>query len=334
MSSLVAGVIAPLGDGVVAAQHADGSADQRIDVGVDARIELFSVLERLAGRPEYGVAATPYARAVDEWFGPYADDPAVVTFRELVSSHGIGYDAAMTLAVQLDENLAPVRPLTPLPEGLDRRWEGVDLASVLDEVAAFASTARFDEFMASQHEYVSDVEDAFRRLVASRPVLDWFDAVFGARGSVGYHVVPGLLTGLMSFGVHAGADEIYAIMSLEAPDEAGIPALGLLTEEYLVHELAHSYVNPVVSEHVERFDGPLAGAGCGRAGDGAAGLRDPRDGRAGVDRSGAHRVVPARDGWRRCGQLRRSRPRSASDSCGPSTWSSPSMLRSRPVTER
>jgi hypothetical protein len=254
--TLAVGPLAPLCDGVVAAQHAIGSAGERIDVGVDARIELFSVLERLAGRPEYGVAATPYARAVDEWFAAYADDPAVITFRELVPSHGIGYDAAMTLAAQLDENLAPVGPLAALPEGLDRRWEGVDLASVLDEVRAFASTTRFDEFIASQHEYVSAVEDAFRSFVASRPVLDWFDGVFGARGSAGYHVVPGLLTGPMSYGVHAGADEIYAIMSLEAPDQAGIPALGLLTEEYLVHELAHSYVNPVVREHVKQFEGP------------------------------------------------------------------------------
>ena len=220
----------------MAAQYAIGSADQRIDVAVDARIELFSVLERLAGRPEYGVAATPSARAVDEWFGPYADDPAVVTFRAgVLARHRVRRRDDARRA--LDGNLAPVRPLTPLPEGLDRRWEGVDLASVLYEVTAFASTTRFDEFMASQHEYVSAVEDAFRLFVASRPVLDWFDGVFGARGSAGYHVVPGLLTGLMSFGVHAGADEIYTIMSLEAPDQAGIPALGLMTEEYLVHEL-------------------------------------------------------------------------------------------------
>jgi hypothetical protein len=214
------------------------------------------VLERLAGRPEYGAAATPYARAADEWFAPYAGDAAVVTFRELVLSHGIGYDAAMTLAAQLDENLEPVGTLAPLPEGLDRRWEGVDVANVLEDVRAFADTARFDEFMASQHEYVSAVEEAFRSFLASRPVLDWFDAVFGTLVSAGYHVVPGLLTGLMSYGVHAGGDEIYAIMSLEAPDQRGIPALGLQTEEYLVHELAHSYVNPAVTEQVERFEGP------------------------------------------------------------------------------
>jgi hypothetical protein len=161
----------------------------------------------------------------------------------------------MTLAAQLDENLEPVAPLAPLPEGLDRRWEGVDLANLLDEVRAFASTARFDEFMASQHDYVAAVEDTFRSFVESRPVLDWFDGAFGTRASAGYHVVPGLLTGPYSYGVHVG-DEIYAIMSLEAPDQAGVPALGPLTEEYLVHELAHAYVNPAVTEQVELFEGP------------------------------------------------------------------------------
>jgi uncharacterized protein DUF4932 len=253
--TIVLGPVASRSD-VAAAPHAIEAVGERVDVEVDARIELFSVIERLAGRPEYGVAATTYALAADDWFAPYVDDPAVVTFRELVRSHGIGYDAAMTLAAQLDENLAAVGPLDPLPEGLDRRWEGVDLANVLEEVRAFASTTRFDEFIASQHDYVSAVEEAFRSFLASRPVLDWFVGVFGTRAGAGYHVVPGLLTGLMSYGVHAGDDEIYAILSLEAPDPAGIPAIGLLTEEYLVHELAHSYVNPVVQGHVNRFEGP------------------------------------------------------------------------------
>jgi uncharacterized protein DUF4932 len=250
------GPVGALSDDVAAAQQSIEGVGQAVDVGVDARIELFSVLERLAGRPEYGAAATPYAQAADEWFAPYVDDPAVVEFRALVRSHGIGYDAAMTLAAQLDENLAPVGPLDPLPAGLDRRWEGVDLANLLEDVDAFARATRFDEFMASQADYVSAVEEAFRSFLASRPVLDWFDGVFGTRASAEYHVVPGLLTGLMSYGVHAGEDEIYAIMSLESPDRSGIPAIGLLTEEYLVHELAHSYVNPVVHAQVEQFDGP------------------------------------------------------------------------------
>jgi hypothetical protein len=231
------------------------SSAERIEVAVDARVELFAVLERLAGRPEYGVAATPYARAVDQWFAPSGAAAAVVSFRELGSSHSIGYDAAMTLAAQLDEQLAPVRPLSPLPAGLDVRWNGVDLDRLLEEVRDFAEHARFDDFITSQRGYIAAVEEAFRAFVGSRPVGDWFDGVFGARRHTGYHVVPGLLTGLMSYGIHAGGDQIYAVMSLEAPDADGIPTLGLLTEEYLVHEFAHSHVNPVVRKHIEVFAG-------------------------------------------------------------------------------
>jgi hypothetical protein len=238
------------------AEHPEAAVvADRIMIGVDERIELFSVLERLAGRPEYNVADTPYARAADEWFAPYAEDPAVVAFQQLELSNGISYDAAITLAVHLDDQLAPTVPLDPRPEGLDPRWDGVDIAALLELVSAFATTARFDEFMAAQVEHVAAAEDAFRSFLLSRPLIGWFDLVFGVRDRASYHVVPGLLTGLMSFGPHVGTDHVYAVMSLEAPDENGVPVLSLLTEEYLVHEFAHTYVNPVVRANLEVFQG-------------------------------------------------------------------------------
>jgi len=230
--------------------------ESRVEVRVDPRFELFSVLERLAGAPEYGVAATPYARAADVWFAPHAADAAVVTMRRLRAENGIGYDAALTLAAQLDEQLRPVRPLSPLPEGVDQRWEGVDIAALLDEVRAFATDTRFDEFIVGETEYTSNVEAAFRSFVAGRPLVSWFDDHLGARDDADYSVVPGLLTGLMSYGIHAGVDEIFAVVALEAPDADGLPTLGPLSEEMLVHELAHSYVNPVVHDHLAEFSEP------------------------------------------------------------------------------
>lgn len=59
LATLAVGATAPSGDAIAVEPHAAGSASQRLDVAVDPRIELFSVLERLAGRPEYGVAARP-----------------------------------------------------------------------------------------------------------------------------------------------------------------------------------------------------------------------------------------------------------------------------------
>jgi hypothetical protein len=214
---------------------------------------LFSILERLAGRPEYNVAATPYAHAADEWFAPHAARPAVRTFQRLSAEHGIGYDAAMTLAAHLNHQLQPVGPLDPRPERLDQRWLGVDLDERLEDVRSFASASRFGDFLEAQEDYISEVEADFGAFIADRAPVTWFDAHLGIRENAEYHVVPGLLTGLMNYGMHVGPDAIYAVIWLEAPDDDGRPHLGLLSEELLVHELAHSYVNPLVRAHLAEF---------------------------------------------------------------------------------
>ena len=226
-----------------------------LQVGVDERFELFSLLSRLAGAPEYVVAATPYARAADEWFAPSADDAAVVTLQGLRADHGVSYDAALTLAAQLDDDLQLVRPLTPWPDGLDLRWDGVEIEAFLDEVRTFATTSRFDEFLASAAEYTSDVEEGFSAFIADRLIVTWFDEHFAVRDDADYRVVPGLLTGDMSYGIHAGSNEIFAVVGLESPDAGGLPTLGPLSEELLVHELAHSYVNPIVKANLDAFAG-------------------------------------------------------------------------------
>jgi len=241
-----------LGDGVPSAV-ATGTA--RIEVAVDRRVELLSVLERLAGAPEYTRASTPYAAAVDSWFAAQSGHVAVSAMRRLRATNGIGYDAPMTLVPQIDDELNPVRSLSPQPAGVDPRWVGVDLESLLSDVRAFSMAGRFDDFLATQATYTTTVEQRLTEFLASRPIAQWFDTSFGRRQGAGYHVVPGLLTGDFSYSAHDGGGQIFAIVGLEAPDQDGIPSFGLLTEELVVHELAHAYVDPVVRARLGRFSG-------------------------------------------------------------------------------
>jgi Domain of unknown function (DUF4932) len=235
---------------------AAGADTEGIRVAVDGRVELLSVLERLAGAPEYTRASTPYAAAVDSWFADHSGHEAVSMMRRLRVTNGISYDASMTLVPQIDDELNPVRPLSPLPHGVDLRWAGVDLESLLSEVRDFAFASRFDDFLATQAAYTTTVEERLTEMIAGRPIVDWFDASFADRPAAGYHVVPGLLTGDFSYGVHDGAAQIFAVVGLEAPDRQGLPSFGLLTEELLVHELAHSYVNPAVRARLDQISGP------------------------------------------------------------------------------
>ena len=52
--------------------------DGTIDVRVDPRVELLSIVFRLAGAEEYRQAPdTPYVEAVDAWFGEHAGHRAI-----------------------------------------------------------------------------------------------------------------------------------------------------------------------------------------------------------------------------------------------------------------
>jgi hypothetical protein len=175
--------------------------------------------------------------------------------RQLRATNGISYDAPMTLVPQIDAEFNPVRALSPQPAGVDARWAGVDLESLLTEVRGFAVASGFDGFLHTQAAYTTTVEQRLTEFLAGRPIADWFDNSFGGRQGSEYHVVPGLLTGDFSYSAHDGEDRIFAIVGLEAPDEDGSPSFGLLTEELVVHELAHAYVNPVVRARLDHFSG-------------------------------------------------------------------------------
>lgn len=222
----------------------------RTHVRVDRRVEVISILQRLAGHEAYRRAPpTPYVRAVDAAFAPFADHPAVAATRRLRRRHSISWDAPMLLAVHLDARLHVVNA-AELPD-LDPRFAGVDVDAYAAVVREFATATKLDAFLATQRDHIKEVERALRAVVDAERPVDWFDEVFGARARTRYIVVPGLLTGSMNFGVRAtrpdGTHELYQVMGVDAP--SGIPVADDDLVALLVHELAHSYVNPVLAKH-------------------------------------------------------------------------------------
>lgn len=216
-------------------------------VRVDRRVELMSILHRLIGHQAYTSGpVTPYVRAVDEAFTPFANHAAVAATRALRASHSITWDAPMILAAHLDEQLQLVNP-EELP-GLDARFTGADLASYAATLRDFARDTKLDEFLAVHRPYITEVEAGVRAMLEHEAPVAWFDAFFGAKAKARYIVVPGLLTGNRNFGVRAtlpdGTLEIYQVLGIRSPD--GMPLNDDLTVSLLVHEMAHSYVNPLI----------------------------------------------------------------------------------------
>ena len=90
-------------------------------VGTDPRVELLTVVFRLAGSDEYGQCRLPaYAAAVDAWFAGVREHAAVAEAKRLRAAQGVGYDAVMSFAVH-------VGPPPGLPERRSFADSGVTL---------------------------------------------------------------------------------------------------------------------------------------------------------------------------------------------------------------
>lgn len=231
-------------------------------VKVDHREELFGIIFRIAGADEYRRAPdTRYVRAVDSHFSSFREHAVIKATQAIRKSNGIGFDAPQSLLIYLDDGFFPRRPLSPLPPGLDPRWKGVALDDYLAQVRDFAKVTHASAFFASNADYYRAVETRFREPIEKEDAVPWFDAFFGERSRASYFVVPGLLNGGGNYGTHAvledGREELYQVVALEDLDADELPRPSDRTIQLLVHELAHSYVNPLLDANYEKFRAAL-----------------------------------------------------------------------------
>src|SRR5262245_29956145 len=101
-------------------------APPAIEVKCDPRVELFCIVFRLSGDPQFkhDVAKSPYSDAVDAWFADHRGHDAVRMASALRLTRGISFNAVPDLAVHCDgvPSLQPLMPLEPRPVRLDARW--------------------------------------------------------------------------------------------------------------------------------------------------------------------------------------------------------------------
>ncbi|MCG3125169.1 MAG: hypothetical protein GIKADHBN_03704 [Phycisphaerales bacterium] len=241
-----------------------------ISAGVDERVELLSIIARLAGNPEYNMknSASPYASRVEEWFGHSREHAAITMFREGRRQFGWSYDAVPCLAVHLTAfpELAERMPIDadPRPPRLDKRWNPEFTRQWLDQVRDFIKVTSAAGFFDQEREFYGKVNERMAAFVRETDPVPWFDSFFGAKAGASYQVIPGLVCGGSNYGVgvvflDGSPEEIRPVLGCWKWDKVGLPEFA--TEAYLptfIHELAHSYVNPFVERHAGVIDPPFA----------------------------------------------------------------------------
>ena len=88
---------------------------------VDDRVELLSIVFRLAESPEYNSERFGlYTEKIKKHFEPFKDHELINFVKELIKTNDVAFDAVTSMAVSLDESLNPrIDFSNNIP---DKRW--------------------------------------------------------------------------------------------------------------------------------------------------------------------------------------------------------------------
>lgn len=225
---------------------------------VDERVELMSIVARLAGYEEYtNNQFKMYADDVDTYFAEYKEHPAVQFAHKIRNSNSIAFDAVMAMAVHLHPPpaLTPVVPFTD--QVPDPRW-GKDTANqFVRSLQQFYQDTNFEEFFRSHADLYYAAEQHFQ-LQVNKVDFDWYQKFYGEVPQGSFNVCIGLLNGGGNYGPKVvypdGREDRYAIIGTWQVDEAGLPVFrDNDIVPTIIHEYNHSFMNHLVSEHEEEL---------------------------------------------------------------------------------
>ena len=229
--------------------------------GIDSRVELMSILFRLAGNQEYRQCrAAAYDQAIEKYFAPYRNHDAV----QLARSLGVGFDAPMKFAVSLRdtdslEELVPFdRPGLHLYEG----WNAPKARDFLSAIRRFATDTNFPGFLQSQQPLYTATDARLQSFLKDQADLGWFDRFFGSATPPHLRIVPGMANGAPSYAARvvdaAGVQFIYAIPGVSKVDSHGLPVFDAAWRIVMVHQLANVYVSPAAGKVAALVEKPAS----------------------------------------------------------------------------
>lgn len=219
---------------------------------VDKRVELVSIVFRLAEKREYSSTLFKlYTDRIESYFDKYKDHELITFTKSVLLKKGIGYDAVMEMAIRLDGDLNLLEDISN--HSLYGRWEKKDADRFIQLLKKFCEDTAFDSFYADNTELYAEVVKRFAPIYKQID-LNWFSDFYGEKPTDSFLIINGIGNGGCNYGLSLnyanGEKEIYAILGTWRTDNSGMPYY--MTNEYLptlIHEFNHSFVNHLTEKH-------------------------------------------------------------------------------------
>jgi len=234
-----------------------GQAEKNMDKPkVDERIEILSIVFRLAGNREYSSEVfKTYTDRIAAHYSLYKDHELIKFIKQIKQESGIGYDAVMSMAVHLDDELN--LQLEYIDGSLDKRWSKENAIKFSKLLKQFYRTSHSRKFFQQNKNIYREVEKRFLPIYQSID-LSWYSRFYGKEPAEKFLIVNGLGNGGGNFGaamnIPKGKKELYAIMGTWSVDSMGMPNFS--KQDYLptlLHEFNHSFVNYLLEKDPSAF---------------------------------------------------------------------------------
>jgi hypothetical protein len=228
---------------------------------IDQRVELISIVYRLAGIEEYTVERYPdrvftnYIDLIEDHFRKFENHEAVKYVKKTLKSKGIRYDAVMSfpICVTHPPNMTPVVEFSN--NILERRWDVKAATKFLSLLNNFYEQTEFEDFYKKNQALYNTVKKRFA-LMTSKINQSWYSAFYGYEAKINFGVINALGIGPYNYNINLilpdGQKFAYAVIGAAYLDSLGLP----IYDKYLntiLHEFNHSFVNPIVYNNEKVF---------------------------------------------------------------------------------
>lgn len=230
-------------------------------IAADPRVELLAIVFRLAGASEYTQNHyAQYDADVVHQFGAFRDHEAVVLARDLHDRRDVTYSTVMRLAIVLGAPPA-LEPRVPYDSVLGGRVPGAEMQRFVKALRRFVADTRADTFFAAHRAVYDSAAQRIRRL-AELAAFRWPGEFFGVGADRDFVVAPLLANSEGNFascvrpsrGASAGRLECWQIIGHQRTDSAGFAVFDRGLVELLVHEISHTYANPLGNARRAEFE--------------------------------------------------------------------------------
>jgi hypothetical protein len=232
-------------------------ARSKVNVIVDERMELLTVIQYLSGYPILTQADLKYKKEIENYFRDYRDHPAVALHRNIYERM-FGFDAPVTYIYHFSfpgfKQIADFSGDDLRTYEFDRNRDTLSL--LMESFKDFYKKTDFHKFYTSHSEFYDSLTAPVIKKIEESRVIDIMEQHYGAAGKE-YNVVlvPMLHDGGYGPKVKKGNGQIvYAIIGPKG-ESIDIPEFDvkILLSEYVIHEFSHSFCNPFIAKNLSEL---------------------------------------------------------------------------------